>query len=52
MSDKVNVEEIIGLVKTDEVIDGVEEVRKLRGRGEKMSNESIVRDYRLKDDGT
>ena len=52
MSDKVNVDDIIGLVKTDEVIDGVEEVRKLRGRGEKMSNESIVRDYRLKDDGT
>lgn len=32
MSDKTNVEEIIGFVKTDEVIDGVEEVRKLRGR--------------------
>lgn len=38
MSDKTNVDDIIGLVKTDEVIDGVEEVRKLRGRGEKMSN--------------
>lgn len=52
MSDKTNVEEIIGLVKTDEVTNSVEEVRKLRGRGETMSNESIVRDYRLKDDGT
>lgn len=30
--DKVNVEDIIGLIKTDEPSDSVEEVRKLRGR--------------------
>lgn len=41
MSDKVNVEEIIGLVKTDEVTNSVEEVRKLRGRGERMNDEKI-----------
>ena len=30
--DKVNVEDIIGLIKTNEPTDSVEEVRKLRGR--------------------
>ena len=30
--DKVNVDDIIGLIKTDERTDSVEEVRKLRGR--------------------
>lgn len=42
MSDKVNVEEIIGIVKTDEVTNSVEEVRKLRGRGERMSEEKKI----------
>ena len=32
MRDKTNVEDIIGLIKTDEVTNSVEEVRKLRGR--------------------
>ena len=31
---KVNVEDIVGLIKTDEPTDSVEEVRKLRGREE------------------
>ena len=46
MSDKVNVEEIIGLVKTDEVTNSVEEVVKLRGRGNKMK---ALNDWKLED---
>ena len=45
MTDKVNVEDIIGLVKTDEVTNSVDEVRKLRGRSERMSE--IVKAFRF-----
>ena len=50
MSDKVNVEEIIGLVKTEEPTNSVDEVRKLRGRGERMStvNEQDIAEWKEK----
>ena len=47
--DKVTVDDIIGLVHTDEMTDSVEEVRKLRGR----TNErfKLVDDYLIEYDG-
>lgn len=39
MKDKTSVDDIIGLVKTDEVTNSVEEVRKLRGRAREYQND-------------
>ena len=44
--DKVTVDDIIGIVKTEEQTNSVEEVRKLRGRG----NETAKR-FQIDDDG-
>jgi len=50
MNDKTNVEDIIGLVKTEEPTNSVDEVRKLRGRGETMStiNEQDIAEWKEK----
>ena len=47
--DKVTVDDIIGLVHTDEMTNSVEEVRKLRGRNERFRLGYVCGDYGLID---
>lgn len=47
--DKVTVEDIIGIVHTDETTNSVEEVKKLRGRNERFRLGYVCGDYGLID---
>jgi hypothetical protein len=45
--DKVTVDDIIGIVKTEEQTNSVEEVRKLRGRENKTAKRFTINDCRV-----
>lgn len=49
--DKVTVDNIIGLVHTDEMTNSVSEVRKLRGRDDEKHFFKIIDDYYVQYDG-
>ena len=49
--DKTTVDDIIGIVHTDEPTDSVDEVRKLRGRDNEKHFFKIIDDYYIQYDG-
>ena len=49
--DKTTVDDIIGIVHTDEPTDSVDEVRKLRGRDNEKEFLKIIDDYYIQYDG-